>query len=85
LHSRVLLDLQDEITCLEKELDDQDWDDFDTDPDRLQSREIDIAKSTRDDPERRNRRTILADIRTKLVEYGKSISFLCSETMLTII
>jgi len=71
LHSRVLLDLQDEITCLEKELDDLDWDDFDTDPDRLQSREIDIAKSTRDDPERRNRRTILADIRAKLVEYDE--------------
>ncbi|KAF2815129.1 uncharacterized protein BDZ99DRAFT_378427 [Mytilinidion resinicola] len=71
LHSRVLLDLQDEITCLEKELDDLDWDDFDSDPDRLQSREIDVAKASRDDPDRRNRRTILGEIRTKLMEYDE--------------
>jgi len=71
LHSRVLLDLQDEITCLERELEDIDWDDFESDPDRLQSREIDIAKCSRDDPDRRNRRTILNEIRIKLLEYDE--------------
>lgn len=45
LHSRVLLDLQDEITVLEKELDDFDLDDEDEDPVRLGNRAIDIKKA----------------------------------------
>ncbi|KAJ8118034.1 hypothetical protein OPT61_g911 [Boeremia exigua] len=34
LHSRVLLELQDELTELELELDECDWDEYDEDPDR---------------------------------------------------
>ena len=70
LHSRVLLDLQDEITCLEKELDDKDWDDFDEDPDRLKSRELDIDRASTSGDER-TRRDILKDIRDRLKEYDK--------------
>ncbi|KAJ4348443.1 uncharacterized protein N0V89_009817 [Didymosphaeria variabile] len=70
LHSRVLLDLQDEIANLEKELDEIDWDDFDEEPERLRSREIDVAKAG-DEGDARNRRVILKEIRTKLMEYDE--------------
>ena len=69
LHSRVLLDLQDEITSLEKELDEIDWDDFDEEPDRLRSREIDVDAADSDGTAR-TRRVILREIREKLMEYG---------------
>ena len=69
MHSRVLLDLQDEITSLEKELDEVDWDDFDEEPDRLRSREIDMDRSDGEN-DTRNRRVILREIREKLMEYG---------------
>lgn len=69
LHSRILLDLQDEITCLEKELDDIDWDDEAEDADRLRSREIDVDKA-RAEGDARTRRVILREIREKLMEYG---------------
>jgi hypothetical protein len=68
LHSRVLLDLQDEITSLEKELDEIDLDDAE-DPDRLRSREIDMERAEREG-NARNRRVILREIKTKLMEYG---------------
>lgn len=68
LHSRVLLDLQDDIAGLEKELDEIDWDDFDEDPDRLRSRDFDKAS---DENSGRNRRVILKEIRLKLVEYDE--------------
>lgn len=68
LHSRLLLDLQDEITCLEKELDDVDWDD--EGDDRLRSREIDVQKAD-GEGDGRNRRQILAEIKTKLMEYDE--------------
>lgn len=71
LHSRILLDLQDEITTLEKELDDVDWDDFDEDPDRLRSREADVAAAAREGDHVRNRRAILREIRVKLMEYDE--------------
>ncbi|CAO2656429.1 Nn.00g052320.m01.CDS01 [Neocucurbitaria sp. VM-36] len=70
LHSRVLLDLQDEITSLEKELDEMDWDDFDEEPDRLRSREIDVDRSDGEN-DTRNRRVILREIREKLMEYDE--------------
>jgi hypothetical protein len=69
LHSRVLLDLQDEITSLEKLLDEVDEDDEIDDPDRLRSREIDVDRAVHDD-DTRNRRVILHQIRVKLLEYG---------------
>lgn len=68
LHSRVLLDLQDEIASLEKELDEIDWDDFDEDPNRLRSREFDKASDQNDG---RSRAAILKEIRTKLMEYDE--------------
>jgi hypothetical protein len=73
LHSRVLLDLQDEITSLEKELDELDLDDFDASPDRLRSRELDVDLASREAPSR-NRRVILREIKDKLMEYGKYTS-----------
>jgi hypothetical protein len=69
LHSRILLDLQDEITSLEKELDELDWDDHDENPDRLRSRIDDVAAAAHEG-NTRNRRVILREIRTKLMEYG---------------
>jgi hypothetical protein len=70
LHSRVLLDLQDEITSLERELDDIDEDDECEDPDRLRSREIDEERS-KNEGGRRNRRVVLREIKAKLMEYGE--------------
>jgi hypothetical protein len=70
LHSRVLLDLQDEITTLERELDEIDWDDHDDDPDRLRSREIDVAKASAEG-DARTRRVILRELKTKLMEYDE--------------
>jgi hypothetical protein len=68
LHSRLLLDLQAEITSLEEELDFLDWDDIE-DPDRLRSRQIDVAKASREG-DARNRRQVLSEIKVKLGEYG---------------
>lgn len=71
LHSRVLLDLQDEITSLERELDEIDLDDSEVDPDRLRSRELDVDRAA-DEGTLRNRRVILREIKEKLIEYGTS-------------
>jgi hypothetical protein len=73
LHSRVLLDLQDEITTLERELDDIDLDDADEHPDRLRSRELDVDRAANEGASR-NRRVILREIKDKLMEYGKLAS-----------
>ncbi|RAR09607.1 hypothetical protein DDE82_001725 [Stemphylium lycopersici] len=70
LHSRVLLDLQDEITSLEKELDEIDWQDFDADPMRLKSRDFDASQRD-DEGEPRSRRVILREIKAKLIEYDE--------------
>ena len=68
LHSRVLLDLQDEISTLEKELDTADmFDSANGHEDRLFSRRRDHAQNIAAD---RSRRHILSDIRAKLVDYG---------------
>jgi hypothetical protein len=69
LHSRVLLDLQDEITSLEKELDEIDVDDEMDDPNRLRSRELDEIRAE-GEGNARNRRVILREIKNKLMEYG---------------
>ena len=66
LHSRILLDYQDEITELEKELDNCDWDEYDEDPERPKRRAVGSA----DEEGERNRRTVLREIKTKLMEYG---------------
>jgi hypothetical protein len=64
LHSRVLLDYQSEITELEEKLDQIDWDEVDEDEDRPRFR----AEA---DENTEARRTILREIKTKLMEYGK--------------
>ncbi|KAF2634569.1 hypothetical protein P280DRAFT_538556 [Massarina eburnea CBS 473.64] len=76
LHSRILLDLQDEITALEKELDDIDWDDFEEDPIRLRSREADVAKAATEGGIR-NRRVILREIKDRLMEYDEVLIKAC--------
>ncbi|KAH7558292.1 hypothetical protein BM1_05564 [Bipolaris maydis] len=70
LHSRVLLDLQDQITCLEKELDEIDWEDHDEDADRLKSRDYDVQQPD-GEGEPRTRRVILREIQSKLLEYDE--------------
>ncbi|KAF2001671.1 hypothetical protein P154DRAFT_432662 [Amniculicola lignicola CBS 123094] len=70
LHARILLDLQDSITCLERELDEIDWDDHDEDPNRLRSREYDASQSsTFATP--RTRSVVFKEIRQKLMEYDE--------------
>ncbi|KAF2827613.1 hypothetical protein CC86DRAFT_369704 [Ophiobolus disseminans] len=70
LHSRVLLDLQDEITSLEKQLDYMDEEDHEDDPARLQSRYVDIDRAVRDGRSP-NRPEILRKIRAKLLDYDE--------------
>jgi hypothetical protein len=70
--------LQDEITSLEKELDDIDEDDYEDKPERLRSREIDVADAIREGSTR-NRRIILREIREKLMEYGNCASPIASQ------
>ncbi|KAJ8112314.1 hypothetical protein OPT61_g5297 [Boeremia exigua] len=67
LHSRILLDYQDEITELEKELDNCDWDDYDEDPDRPKRR----LAGPDDEEGERTRRTVLREIKMKLMEYDE--------------
>lgn len=74
----MLLDLQDEITSLEKELDDIDADDFDEKPQRLRSREVDVNEAVREGSTR-NRRIILREIKEKLMEYGNGNSLMFCE------
>jgi len=69
LHSRILLDLQDEITSLEQELDEIDWDDHDEDRTRLMSRDFDKAQPDGEGAPR-SRRVVLREIKAKLMEYG---------------
>lgn len=68
LHSRVLLDLQDELRCLENELDEIDWNDYEVDVNRLRSRDYDSSCSS-DLPGTRTRRVVLREIKEKLIEY----------------
>jgi hypothetical protein len=73
LHSRVLLDLQDEITSLEKELDEIDCEDAAENPRRLMSRDYDIQQPLGEGADR-SRRVILREIKAKLIEYGMYMS-----------
>jgi hypothetical protein len=68
LHSRVLLDLQDEITSLEKELDEIDLEDSLEDARRLKSRDYDVRQPDGEGAPR-TRRVILREIKAKLLEY----------------
>ncbi|KAI4959384.1 hypothetical protein J4E86_003106 [Alternaria arbusti] len=70
LHSRVLLDLQDEITCLERELDEIDCEDAFENPTRLKSRDYDIQQPIGEGADR-SRRVILREIKAKLIEYDE--------------
>ncbi|OCK93309.1 uncharacterized protein K441DRAFT_142941 [Cenococcum geophilum 1.58] len=71
LHSRVLLDLQDEISTLEKELDTADiFDSANGHENRLSSRRRDQVDAQNTAAER-SRRHILSDVRAKLVDYDE--------------
>ncbi|QDS67474.1 hypothetical protein FKW77_000952 [Venturia effusa] len=72
LHSRVLLELQDDIAALERELDEVDKADDETavGKRRLVNRQFDIKRSRGEDGFR-PRREILAELRTKLLEYDE--------------
>lgn len=72
----MILDLQDELTTLEKELDE--FDDYEEKPERLVSRSEDVHYDEEDTRagfgEQRTRRKVLSDIKVKLIEYGVSAS-----------
>ncbi|KAL1800762.1 hypothetical protein ACET3X_001104 [Alternaria dauci] len=70
LHSRVLLDLQDEITSLEEELDEIDLEDSFEDQRRLMSRDYDVGQPLGEGAPR-SRRVVLREIKTKLIEYDE--------------
>ncbi|TID27266.1 hypothetical protein E6O75_ATG00033 [Venturia nashicola] len=72
LHSRVLLELQDDIAALERELDEVDRVDDETEAGkkRLANRQFDLKRSRGEDGFR-PRREILAELRTKLLEYDE--------------
>ena len=70
LHSRVILDLQDELAALEKELDEKDDYDCDTDDGKRRLRSRDVDKHEPADDGLRPRGEILSDLRKKLLEYG---------------
>ncbi len=75
LHGRVLLDLQDEVATLERELNDFDRADMNGTSTRqrtLRSRAFDIRESKKQPKDTRTRRHVLQEIRGKLVEYGQS-------------
>lgn len=76
LHSRILLDFQDEITELEKELEQLDWDEKEEDEDRPRFRELATELEEGED-EPRTRRIVLREIKTKLMEYGMNCTSLC--------
>lgn len=76
LHSRILLDLQSEITELEDELDQIDWDEVEEDEDRPRFRTAEADAASGEGS--RTRRTVLREIKAKLMEYGK-----CSQTYIT--
>lgn len=74
LHSRVLLDLQYELSDLERELRSKDKDDSANSMGKLclKSRSRDDVEAKKDDKNVKTRRQVLKEIRTKLVEYGQS-------------
>jgi hypothetical protein len=70
LHSRVLLELQDELRCLEDNLSDLDKIDFDNgDKKRLKSRTYDLRQAKREKTDSK-RAQLISAIRDKLVSYG---------------
>lgn len=69
LHSRLLLYLQDELRCAEKELDEMDEDDF-NDPDNPRSK-ICLKSREKDDARKdKSRRALLFRIKDLLMQYG---------------
>ena len=73
LHSRVLLNLQDQIVTLERELDEKDRQD---EQNGLGNRLFSRSRDEDEDKTSRSRPKILDDIRLKLAEYGMTNSFL---------
>lgn len=73
LHSRVILELQDELRCLEKQLTEMDEMDLENgEGKRLQSRDHDLLHAAREKTVSL-RAKLIGSIRDKLVSYGKYI------------
>lgn len=74
LHSRVILELQDELRCLEKKLTEADEMDLENgDGKRLRSRHSDVQQARREKIDR-FRTSLIETIRSKLVSYGSTVS-----------
>ncbi|KAH9869038.1 hypothetical protein J1614_008115 [Plenodomus biglobosus] len=72
LHSRVILEMQDELRCLEDNL--QELDESDNNPDRdrcLSSRAFDLKQAKKDGKLCSERATLLSTIRDKLISYDE--------------
>ena len=70
MHARVILQLQDELRCLEDKLVDLDEMDLENgDGDRLMSRKDDLQQARREEKES-VRAGLISTIRDKLVNYG---------------
>lgn len=75
LHSRVILELQDELRCLEKRLTESDEMDLENgNGKRLRSRNSDILQARRENTES-VRAKLITTIRDKLVNYGLWINY----------
>lgn len=89
LHARVILDLQEEIRDLEKQLEVLDLcDSSDSDTElRVRSRRDDLLEGREDDVGVSKRATLLEEIRGKLLNYGKrtEIDDICFEALRTLI
>jgi len=75
LHSRPLPELQDELTELETDLDNHDWDDLDEGQDRPKYRSNHPAYVGMAEVGVRTRATVMMDIMTRPLEYGKCTSW----------
>lgn len=72
LHTRVLLNKQDELRVLEKQLDNIDQEDAREKPKLLKCRERDMRQESTD--EKKSRQALLQEIEGKLTEYGMLLS-----------
>jgi hypothetical protein len=73
LHARVILDLQDELRCLEENLEEIDLEDQGTDRVTSRKDDHDYAEALGNGPSVRAQ--LIETIRTKLINYGELYSF----------
>ena len=73
LHSRVILELQDELRCLEEDLHDLDLLDAKNGRNKCLSSRVSDLKQAKRDKKPSKRAQLLDEIRAKLVHYGKFV------------